>query len=106
MSARSSSPSGVATTMEENINAQRAKQTPSSLENAAVAEEHLPAQQEPVFTDDNGLSRVISAPYTVFPRSVKIAVTGMVAVASMISPMTANIYFPALNSISDRKSVV
>ena len=101
MGHRSSSPSGAAAaTAEANTDTQRANQTPSSSESAAVAEETLPAQQEPIFTDDNGLSRVVSAPYTVFPRSVKIAVTAMVAVASMISPMTANIYFPALNSIS------
>lgn len=60
----------------------------------------MPTQPEPMLNDGQDLSRIVSAPYTVFPRSVKVGVTGMVAIASMISPMTANIYFPALNSIA------
>lgn len=47
------------------------------------------------------LSRVVSAPYTVFSRRSRIGVTIMVSFASVVSPMTSNIYFPALDSVAD-----
>ncbi|KAK3187369.1 hypothetical protein K4F52_003714 [Lecanicillium sp. MT-2017a] len=98
MASRSPAPSEGA--RDENTATQSTNQAPASLENAAVAGGPVPTQPEPMLNDGQDLSRVVSAPYTVFPRSVKVGVTGMVAIASMISPMTANIYFPALNSIA------
>ncbi|XWW95477.1 hypothetical protein V2A60_003436 [Cordyceps javanica] len=46
------------------------------------------------------LSRVASAPYTVFSRRARVGITVMVSFASMVSPMTSNIYFPALDSVA------
>lgn len=40
-------------------------------------------------------------PYSTFSRSTKIWITIMATLASVISPMTAYIYFPALNPIAD-----
>ncbi|KAF4126698.1 Sugar (and other) transporter [Geosmithia morbida] len=48
------------------------------------------------------MSRVSSGPpYTAFPRGMVHWITAMVAVGSFISPVTANIYFPALQAIAD-----
>lgn len=48
-----------------------------------------------------GVSRTVSGPpYSAFPRGTKLWITGMIIVASFISPVTANIYFPALNPIA------
>lgn len=47
------------------------------------------------------LHPVSSGPaYSVFPKSTKRWIIGMAACASFVSPMTANIYFPALNPIA------
>ncbi|ATY64082.1 Major facilitator superfamily transporter [Cordyceps militaris] len=46
------------------------------------------------------LTRVASAPYTVFSRRARVGITVMVSFASMVSPMTSNIYFPALDSVA------
>ena len=46
-------------------------------------------------------SRVPSgSPYSAFSRSTKFWITTMVTISSVISPMTANLYFPALNEIA------
>ncbi|KAL8348222.1 hypothetical protein RB598_001506 [Gaeumannomyces tritici] len=51
--------------------------------------------------DPEALARVPSGPaYTVFSKSTKTWIIVMVSISSCISPMTANIYFPALNAIS------
>ncbi|PHH87449.1 hypothetical protein CDD83_8859 [Cordyceps sp. RAO-2017] len=44
-------------------------------------------------------------PYSAFSRSTKIWVTTMVTISSVISPMTANVYFPALNAVADSLDV-
>lgn len=47
------------------------------------------------------VSRVSSGPpYSAFSRSTKIWVTTMVTISSVVSPMTANLYFPALNEVA------
>ncbi len=51
--------------------------------------------------DPESLHPVSSGPaYSVFSRPTKRWVIAMAACASFVSPMTANIYFPALNSIA------
>ncbi|KAK0621721.1 major facilitator superfamily domain-containing protein [Bombardia bombarda] len=47
------------------------------------------------------LGRVPSGPpYSVFSKGTKRWIIGMITFAGFVSPMTANIYFPALNSIA------
>ncbi|KAM3564291.1 hypothetical protein ARSEF4850_001906 [Beauveria asiatica] len=46
------------------------------------------------------LSPAVSAPYTVFSQRARVGITIMVSLASMVSPMTSNIYFPALGSVA------
>ncbi|KFG88251.1 hypothetical protein MANI_015681 [Metarhizium anisopliae] len=55
--------------------------------------------------DVEAVSRVASAPYSAFTRRTKIWITTMVTIASVISPMTANVYFPALDSVADDLNV-
>ena len=51
---------------------------------------------------EHNVSRVSSGPpYSAFPRGMKVWITVMVTVGSFISPVTANIYFPALNPIAE-----
>ncbi|KJZ79855.1 hypothetical protein HIM_00569 [Hirsutella minnesotensis 3608] len=40
-------------------------------------------------------------PYSAFSRSTKLWVTIMVTISSVISPMTANVYYPVLNALAD-----
>jgi len=52
-------------------------------------------------TDPEALARVSSGPaYSTFSKSTKRWIVGMVTCAGFVSPMTANIYFPALNAIA------
>lgn len=53
-----------------------------------------------VLTTDNDLTRVQSAPYSTFSKSTRVWVTVMVTTGSMVSPMTSNIYFPAIVTIA------
>ncbi|KAJ0114644.1 chloramphenicol resistance protein [Diaporthe amygdali] len=51
--------------------------------------------------DPEALTRATSGPvYSVFSRGMKKWIIGVVTLTSFISPMTANIYFPALNPIA------
>ncbi|KAK4146547.1 major facilitator superfamily domain-containing protein [Dichotomopilus funicola] len=51
--------------------------------------------------DPESLQRTSSGPaYSTFPKATKRWVIGMAAFASFVSPMTANIYFPALTPIA------
>ncbi|CAK7564001.1 MAG: hypothetical protein SEPTF4163_001884 [Sporothrix epigloea] len=51
--------------------------------------------------DPEQLSRVVSGPpYTVFSKGTRRYIIAMVTCTSFISPMTANIYFPALTPIA------
>ncbi|KLU82553.1 hypothetical protein MAPG_01625 [Magnaporthiopsis poae ATCC 64411] len=60
-----------------------------------------PREQPDPAADPEALVRVKSGPvYSVFSKSMKRWIVGMIAVSSCISPMTANIYFPAMNAIS------
>lgn len=55
-----------------------------------------------VLDDVESMSRVSSGPpYSAFSRRTKIWITTMVTIASFVSPLTANIYFPALNPIAE-----
>ena len=66
----------------------------------------VPASQVLMGSHDvEAVSRVASAPYSAFPRRTKIWITTMVTIASVISPMTANVYFPALDSVADDLNV-
>lgn len=68
----------------------------------ASATEAAVEVQQPAATLDGApeLARVASAPYTVFSKRERVGITLMVSVASAVSPMTANIYFPALDSVA------
>ncbi|KAK3991018.1 major facilitator superfamily domain-containing protein [Cladorrhinum sp. PSN332] len=51
--------------------------------------------------DPESLGRVTSGPaYSIFSKTIKRWIVAMIAFASFVSPMTANIYFPALVPIS------
>jgi len=52
-------------------------------------------------SDPEALERVPSGPqYSVFSGNTKRFIVTMVAIGGIVSPMTANIYFPALNPIA------
>ncbi|KAK0620935.1 major facilitator superfamily domain-containing protein [Immersiella caudata] len=54
-----------------------------------------------VNSDPEALARVSSGPpYSAFPKWTRRFIVGMTAVGGVVSPMTANIYFPALNPIA------
>ncbi|KAM0232112.1 hypothetical protein ACHAP5_010846 [Fusarium lateritium] len=56
---------------------------------------------ETIMGDPENMTRVSSGPaYSTFSKNTKRWILAMVTAASFISPMTANIYFPALNPIS------
>ncbi|OAA81120.1 Major facilitator superfamily transporter [Akanthomyces lecanii RCEF 1005] len=67
---------------------------------APATETAANVQPSAVFEGSEELSRVVSAPYTVFSRRARVGITVMVSFASMVSPMTSNIYFPALDSVA------
>ncbi|TWU76566.1 hypothetical protein ED733_007898 [Metarhizium rileyi] len=77
----------------------------NELDQASAVVEKLstaPASQVLTDADDvEAMSRFAGAPYSAFTRRTKIWITVMVTIASVISPMTANIYFPCLDSIAD-----
>ncbi|CAK7198121.1 hypothetical protein SEUCBS139899_000779 [Sporothrix eucalyptigena] len=57
-------------------------------------------------SDPEQLSRVVSGPpYSIFSKNMKRYIIGMVTLTSFISPMTANIYFPALEPIAEDLNV-
>lgn len=60
----------------------------------------MPGQS--VMDDVENMSRISSGPpYSAFSRRTKIWITVMITIGSFISPLTANIYFPALNPIAE-----
>ncbi|KAL7922322.1 major facilitator superfamily domain-containing protein [Trichoderma austrokoningii] len=67
----------------------------------------LQSQGEPVLNDDveQGLEPATGEPYSVFSRRMKIWITFMATVASVVSPMTAHIYFPALDALAEQLNV-
>lgn len=67
---------------------------------SSVVEVATEAQQSTVFESGVELSRVVSAPYTVFSKQARVGITLMVCAGSIVSPMTSNIYFPALDSVA------
>lgn len=61
---------------------------------------------EPVLNDvEQCLGPAIGEPYSIFSRRMKIWITFMATVASVVSPMTAHIYFPALDALADELNV-
>ena len=44
-------------------------------------------------------------PYSVFPRSQKLLIVVIAALTGIVSPLSANIYFPALNAIKEVKFI-
>lgn len=67
---------------------------------APATEAATGVQHSAVLAGSEELARVVSAPYTVFSRRARVGITVMVSFASMVSPMTSNIYFPALGSVA------
>ena len=62
--------------------------------------------QDPQPVDPEGLFPVSSGPaYSVFSKRTKIWIVVMVMISSFVSPMTANIYFPALHTIANDYNV-
>ncbi|KAL7899286.1 major facilitator superfamily domain-containing protein [Trichoderma sp. SZMC 28014] len=61
---------------------------------------------EPVLNDvEQCLGPALGEPYSVFSRRMKIWITFMATVASVVSPMTAHIYFPALDALAEELNV-
>ncbi|KAM0524613.1 hypothetical protein ACHAPE_000711 [Trichoderma viride] len=61
---------------------------------------------EPVLNDvEQCLGPAIGEPYSIFSRRMKIWITFMATVASVVSPMTAHIYFPALDALAEELNV-
>lgn len=71
-----------------------------ALDHAGTVKSNDPAQDQSVFINDTQLDHVASAPYSVFSVTTRRWVVFMITIGSIISPMTANIYFPAIVSIS------
>jgi hypothetical protein len=67
---------------------EEASGTPTDVENGSKTEEEK--QQ----------TTSIDVPYTIYSKKQKIAIILAASVASFFSPMSANIYIPALNSIA------
>lgn len=66
-----------------------------------LEDEPSSSNPQPSSTDPESLARVSSGPaYSVFSRGMRRWIIAMVAFSSFVSPMTANIYFPALVPIS------
>ncbi|CAK7264641.1 hypothetical protein SEPCBS119000_001101 [Sporothrix epigloea] len=66
-------------------------------------DDHVNSEHDspPAGNDPEQLSRVASGPpYTVFSKGMRRYIIAMVTCTSFISPMTANIYFPALTPIA------
>lgn len=73
-----------------------------------VAIELLTSQSrgEPVVNDvEQGPGPATGEPYSIFSRRMKIWITFMATVASVVSPMTAHIYFPALDALAEELNV-
>lgn len=79
-----------------------AQSEPTALERfSVVGDSTMPALDEADY-----MSRVSSGPpYSAFPPVMKTWITIMVTIGSFISPVTANIYFPALNPIAEDLNV-
>lgn len=73
---------------------------PAALGRSSTTSQDRPTTTEP--GDVERMSRISSGPpYSDFSPGMKSWITAMVAVGSFISPVTANIYFPALNPIAE-----
>ncbi|KAF4966235.1 hypothetical protein FZEAL_10675 [Fusarium zealandicum] len=67
-----------------------------------TAQDSTTAADQTILADPESMSRVSSGPaYSAFSKNTKRWITAMATVASFVSPLTANIYFPALNPISE-----
>lgn len=94
----------VETTATETPNLTEQHHVVDDISAATEKSEITTAPTSQVLTDSDdveALSRVPTAPYSAFSRRTKMWITIMVTIASVISPMTANIYFPALDSVAD-----
>ncbi|KAM6482696.1 major facilitator superfamily domain-containing protein [Trichoderma sp. SZMC 28011] len=80
---------------------------PAEFEDQTIAE--IPTcqtQGESIFNDvELGTRHSTNEPYSIFSRRMKIWITIMATVASVVSPMTAHIYFPALDAIAEELNV-
>lgn len=68
----------------------------SGLQIAASAETN--AKVEPA---DNDVSPVVETPYTIFTKSQKLGIVLLVAFASVYSPLSSFIYYPALTAVAN-----
>ena len=90
-----------------NVAANYPEQTQEIHQVASTVDDSSLAPGEPVFTEDvEALSRVSSGPaYSAFSPGTKRWIMVMVTISGVISPMTANIYFPALSSVAESLDV-
>ncbi|KAI9171116.1 MFS transporter R5 [Paramyrothecium foliicola] len=80
---------------------------PNRTLTSTIAEAPAPPNDDAAGEDgEAALSRVSTGPpYSAFSTRMKIWITAMVTFASFVSPMTGNIYFPALNPIAQDLNV-
>ncbi|PON29479.1 hypothetical protein TGAM01_v201729 [Trichoderma gamsii] len=84
----------------ESLGDQTADQT------AAIELQTSQVRGEPVLNDvEQCLGPAIGEPYSIFSCRMKIWITFMATVASVVSPMTAHIYFPALDTLAEELNV-
>lgn len=78
------------------------QQAPSGATGGADAEPEIEngIPDHGVLGDAPQLAQVVSAPYSLFKTRTRRWIVFMITIGSIISPMTANIYFPAIVSIS------
>ncbi|KAK4445643.1 major facilitator superfamily domain-containing protein [Podospora aff. communis PSN243] len=76
-----------------------ASTTRESISEKTVIEKE--SSSNDVSSDPEALARVSSGPaYSVFAKGTRRFIVTMIAIGGVVSPMTANIYFPALNPIA------
>jgi hypothetical protein len=82
---------------------------PEVTENPVNSSPNLPPQDEKVLSVPSTPAESVnienqtlsSPPYHVFPRSRKLLMVIIVSLAAIFSPLSSNIYFPALSDVAE-----
>jgi MFS family permease len=78
----------------------------TAIHTVAIEPHTSQSRGEPVLNDvEQGLRPATGEPYSIFSRRMRIWITFMATVASVVSPMTAHIYFPALDALAEELKV-